>query len=74
MQTLSYTIGNWYAEAQLEELESGKLMAIISVTGDRGSVRNSSKHTVVFQHEPGKDAKQETEMLVRHLLQDRYSV
>ncbi|RJF96103.1 hypothetical protein [Noviherbaspirillum saxi] len=72
MQTLSYTVGHWHAEAQLEEVEPGKLMAVISVTDDKGIARHESKHTVVFEHEQGQDKTKETEMLVRRLIRQRY--
>lgn len=74
MQTLSYTVGQWRAEAHLEELETGKLMAIISVTDDTGTTRADSKHTVVFEHQAGMDKRRETEVLVRRLLQERYGM
>lgn len=72
MHTLSYTVGNWQAEAQLEELETGKLMAVISVTDRKGNVKAGSKHTIVFEHQQGMDKSVETETLVRQLLRERY--
>lgn len=72
MQTLNYTVGNWHAQAQLEELETGKLMAIISVADGNGSPAGRSQHTVVFDHEQGMDAREETETLVRRLLREHY--
>ncbi|KRB66350.1 hypothetical protein [Noviherbaspirillum sp. Root189] len=74
MQTLNYTVGPWHAEALLEEVEPGKLMAVISVTDDKGTALHDSKHTVVFDHEQGQDKAKETEQLVKHLLQERYGV
>ncbi len=74
MQTLSYTVGQWRAEAQIEELETGKLMAVISVTDDKGTASADSKHTVVFEHQAGMDTGRETEVLVRHLLRERYGI
>lgn len=74
MQTLSYTVGNWRAEAQLEELETGKLMAVISVTDEKGNASAGSKHTVVFDHQQGKDKGEETEFLVRMLLREKYGI
>lgn len=74
MQTLSYTVGNWRAEAQLEELDTGKLMAVISVTDEHGTLRSRSKHTVVFDHQDGMDKDKETESLVRRLLRERYGI
>jgi hypothetical protein len=74
MQTLTYTIGNWRAEAQIEEVESGKLMAVISVKNEEGAVPAASKHTVVFDHEQGKDKGEETKLLVHRLLKDRYGM
>jgi hypothetical protein len=72
MQTLMYTFGNWHAEAQLEELETGKLMAVISVTDGTGVETHDSKHTIVFEHQQGKDKGKETEALIRRLLRKRY--
>ncbi|KIF81487.1 hypothetical protein [Noviherbaspirillum autotrophicum] len=74
MQTLSYTVGQWRAEAQIEELETGKLMAVISVTDDKGTASADSKHTVVFEHQAGMDTGRETEVLVRRLLRERYGI
>lgn len=72
MQTLRYTLGNWRAEAQLEELETGKLMAVISVTDQTNTALGGSKHTVVFDHQQGMDKNEETESLVRQLLREKY--
>jgi hypothetical protein len=74
MQTLNYTIGNWRAEARVEEVETGKLMAVISVNDQQGSVMGKSKHTVVFDHEEGKDHGEETQVLVHRLLRNRYGI
>lgn len=74
MQTLSFIIGNWRVEARLEELESRKLMAVISVSDRRGGVCGSSKHTVVFEHSQGVDKGKETEALVRGLLRECYGL
>lgn len=74
MQTVSYTVGNWRAEAQIEELETGKLMAVISVTDKKGGSAGRSKHTVVFDHQQGKDKREETESLVRNLLREKYGI
>jgi uncharacterized protein YndB with AHSA1/START domain len=72
MQTLNCTIGKWRAEARVQEVEYGKLMAIISVTGDGGNPAGQSKHTVVFEHEDGNDTLEETRVLVQRLLHARY--
>lgn len=72
MQTLRYTLGNWRAEALLEELETGKLMAVISVTDQGNTALGGSKHTVVFDHQQGMDKNEETESLVRQLLREKY--
>lgn len=74
MQSLSYNVGKWHAEALLEELETGKLMAVISVTDEKGTASAGSQHTVVFELEEGEDKKVGTEMLVRRLLEERYGV
>lgn len=74
MQTLNYDVGQWHAEAMLEELEPGKLMAVISVTDEADTERVASRHTVVFELEEGEDKREGTEMLVRRLLRERYGV
>jgi hypothetical protein len=72
MQTLNCTVGNWRAEAQIQEVESDKLMAIISVTGHGGNTAGQSKHTVVFEHKLGNDTLEETRAVVQRLLHARY--
>jgi hypothetical protein len=72
MQILNCTIGKWRAEAQVEEVEIDKLMAIISVTGDGGNTAGQSKHTVVFEHKQGNDTLEETREIVQRLLHARY--
>jgi hypothetical protein len=74
MQSMIYSVGNWRAEALLEELETGKLMAVISLMDEKGSTSTSSRHTVVFEHEEGQDKRKETEAVVRRLLQQRYGL
>lgn len=73
MQSLHYNIGSWRAEALLEQLDPGKLMAVISLWNG-SSTANSSRHTVVFEHQEGEDAAAETEALVRRLLRERYGI
>jgi hypothetical protein len=72
MQTLMYTVGSWQAEAQLEELETGQLMAVIFVSDISGAEKRESKHTIVFDHHKGKDKEKETEVVIRRLLRKRY--
>lgn len=74
MQSMIYSVGNWRAEALLEELETGKLMAVISLMDEKGSTSTRSRHTVVFEHEEGQDKRKETEAVVRRLLQQRYGL
>lgn len=74
MQSLSYHVGKWRAEALLEEFAAGQLMAVISVMDDKGSLAGRSRHTVVFDHEAGKDKREEIESLVQRLLRERYGV
>jgi hypothetical protein len=74
MQTFSYTIGSWHAEAKLQEVGEGKLMAIISVSDKKDTAATGSKHTVVFDHQRGKDKNEETEVLVRRLIWERYGI
>jgi hypothetical protein len=73
MHTFRYDIGSWHAEALLEQMDPGKLLAVISVTNRKGRA-GTSRHTVVFEHEDGLDMEAETEALVRRLLGDRYGL
>jgi hypothetical protein len=72
MQTLNCTVGHWRAKAQIQEVESGKLMAVIRVTDERGTIPGESRHTVVFEHKDGNDTLEETRSMVQHLLHARY--
>jgi hypothetical protein len=74
MQTLDCKVGNWRAHAQVQEVETGKLMAVISVMDSRGGFIADSKHTVVFEHIAGMDSLEETEELVHRLLFERYGI
>lgn len=72
MQTLDCNVGMWRAQAQVQEVESGKLMAVISVTDERRKNAGNSKYTVVFEHQEGVEPLEETRLLVQRLLQERY--
>lgn len=74
MQTLNCKVGIWRAQAQVQEVETGKLMAVISVTDESGRITADSKHTVVFEHTEGRDSLEETEVLVQRLLYARYGI
>jgi len=72
MQNLCYEIGSWHAQAELAQVGTNKLLAVISVHGNNGQA--ASRHTVVFDHVDGQDANAETEALVRKLLHERYGI
>jgi hypothetical protein len=74
MQTLDCNVGIWRAQGHVQEVETGKLMAVISVTDDSGKKAGDSKHTVVFDHQEGHEPLEETRMLVQRLLQERYGI
>jgi len=73
MQTLCCSIGGWHAVARVEEMLADRLMAVISVTRSKDAGAGASRHTVVFEQREGVSALQETEIMVRCLLQARYS-
>jgi hypothetical protein len=73
-QTLNCKVGNWRAQARVQEVEAGKLMAVISVTDESGRIAADSKHTVVFDHTAGMNTLEETEELVQKLLYARYGI
>jgi hypothetical protein len=72
MQTLKYRVGKWHAEARVEELAPGKLMAVILVSGGPGDGDTCSRHTVVFEPAPGQDPQTGTGLLVQRLLRTQY--
>lgn len=72
MDTLNYVVGYWRAEARVQQVESGKLMAVICVTDMEGSEASHSRHTAVFDHQEGKDKGKETEAVVQRILHERY--
>lgn len=74
MQTLNCKLGNWRAEARVQEIEIDKLMAVISVIDESGTTKGGSKHTVVFEHEAGRDKLEETEDVVKRILHARYGI
>jgi hypothetical protein len=74
VQTLNCEVGNWRAQARVQEVDAGKLMAVISVTDASGRITADSKHTVVFDHMDGMDSLEETESLVHRLLYARYGI
>lgn len=74
MNTVNYVVGHWCAEARIEEVDAGKLMAMISVSDARGDPAGNSRHTAVFDHQAGGDAGKETEAVLQRILHDRYGI
>jgi hypothetical protein len=74
MDTLSCVVGHWRAEARIQEVEAGKLMAVIRVTDGTGSMAGYSRHTAVFDHLDGQDRRLETEAVVQRILHARYGI
>jgi hypothetical protein len=74
MDTLNCMVGHWRAEARIQEVEAGKLMAVIRVTDGTGSMSGCSRHTAVFDHLEGQDQRLETQAVVQHILQERYGI
>jgi hypothetical protein len=72
MQFLECTIGTWTAQARIQDADNGKVMAVISACNKRSGNPTESKHTVVFDHQPGCDKLEETRILLQKILQDRY--
>jgi len=71
MQNLCYDIGCWHADAVLEQVGSGKLMAVISLrNGNTG--QGHSRHTIVFDHADGQDIGAAAERLIRRLVRECY--
>lgn len=68
MQAISCNFGQLKARADIHELDNDKLMAVISVTGDDSTESPMAKHTVVFDHEEGRDMLEETKDVMQRLL------
>jgi 5-methylthioribose kinase len=72
MQEFNCKLGHWKAQAQVQQIEDDKLMAIISVTDESGAKAVASRHTVVFEHKAGQEPLEEARALVQRLLNARY--
>ena len=71
MQAISCNFGQWRASADIHEVDDDKLMAVISVTEDDSPENLMSKHTVVFDHEEGRDMLEETKDVMEQLFSGR---
>jgi hypothetical protein len=74
MDTLSCVVGHWRAEARIQQVETGKLLAMICVSDATDGATENSRHTAVFDHHEGNDTRVETEAVVQRILHDRYGV
>lgn len=72
MQTFNYQIGPWSAQANVMQVDGSKLMAMIKVSGNGDLDEVTSQHTIVFDHQQGMDAIEETKILMNDLLNPRY--
>lgn len=72
MQLVKCSIGNWEAEARIQEVDNGKTLAIISAHDQHSHHLAESKHTVVFEHQPGYDRMEETKNLMQKIFLSRY--
>lgn len=70
MQSFSYPIGQWNAHAEIMRVDKNKLMAMIKVSGEENKI--VSRHTVVFDHQQGLDVIEETKLVMKNLLAERY--
>lgn len=72
MQTLRYKTGIWNVEAQLQQVDENKRLAVISAMAGEGKDAMQSKHTVVFEHTPGCDELEETKAYAQRILMNTY--
>lgn len=73
MQSFNYHIGPWEARASILQVDDGKLMAMIQVSGNGDVDKVASQHTIVFDHQQGMDAIEETKIIMKDLLNLRYT-
>lgn len=55
MKIIRYTFGIWNIEAQVQKIDAYNRLAIVSAMAGTGTDSIESKHTVVFEHIPGRD-------------------
>jgi hypothetical protein len=71
-QQFNYQIGLWKARANVCAVDDGKLLATIRVSENEDEDSIVSQHTVVFEHNEGKDAAEETKLIMHDLLSAHY--
>lgn len=71
-QQFNYQIGPWKARATVRSVDDGKLLATICISDREDEERIVSQHTVVFEHNEGKDAAEETRLIMQDLLSAHY--
>jgi len=74
MQTFCCRYGDWHAEVRVEEVQPGRLMAVIVVAAGNRNGTPASLHTVVFEHAGDADPVAETERVMQSLLLARYGM
>lgn len=72
MQYFDYQMGPWRARASVRQVDSGKLLATIRISELEDEDRIVSQHTVVFDHDAGKDTAEETKLVMQDLLSAHY--
>lgn len=71
-QQFNYQIGPWRARASVRSVDNGKLLATIRISDREDDDSIVSQHTVVFEHNEGKDAAEETRLVMHDLLSAHY--
>lgn len=72
MQHFDYQIGPWRARASVRQVDDGKLLATIRISESEDEDNIVSQHTVVFEHDEGKDTAEETKLIMQDLLSAHY--
>lgn len=68
MQTVKHNVGIWKAEAKVQKINGGKLLAMISAIAAHDDYPIESKHIAVFDHVKGHDEEEETRQVMERIL------
>lgn len=72
MQYFDYQVGPWRASASVRQVDNGKFLATIRISENGAEDHTVSQHTIVFEHDEGKDTAQETRLIMQGLLSTHY--
>lgn len=70
MAAVKYTKGDWYAEADIQQIDNGKYQGIVLITHESGAENQQSEHTVAAVSNTPREALDEAKALAHRILSD----